>query len=77
MQNIGTIVMLIGIVLAIGAQLVGAAIAFRSSVLKGVLSLLVPGYILIVLRREGMYGKIVGSWVAGILGMVIATVILS
>jgi hypothetical protein len=77
MQAVGSSAILIGMAVAFVAQIVGAIVVFRVSVLKGVLSLLVPGYILLVLKRQGLYKPIIGAWLAGLLGIVAGTIILS
>jgi len=77
MQNFGTVVVLAGLAIVIIAQIFGAIMVFNVSLLKGVLSLIIPGYFLMVLRREGMYGRVVGSWAFGIVCMIIGTVALS
>jgi hypothetical protein len=77
MQSLGTSVILLGVAVAYIAQLVGAIVVFRASILKGVLSLIIPGYFLFALRRERVYGKVVGAWALGIFGLALGTVILS
>jgi len=77
MQNLGSALILLGIAVAFLAQIVGAILVFRASILKGVLSLLIPGYFLLALRREELYGLVVGAWAIGILGLVLGTVLLS
>lgn len=77
MQAVGSSAILIGMAVAFLAQILGAIVVFRVSVLKGVLSLLVPGYILVVLKRQGLYKPIVDAWLAGLLGIVAGTIILS
>jgi hypothetical protein len=77
MQSLGTTVILLGMAIAFLAQIVGAILVFRISILKGVLSLIVPGYFLFALRREGLYGRIVGAWAIGIAGLAVGTIMLS
>ena len=77
MQSVGTLSIMIGIVVVALAQIVGAILVFRSDVLHGVFSLLIPGYFLFALKRQGLYKQVIGAWLAGILGLVIGTVILS
>jgi hypothetical protein len=76
-QNIGTVTILAGIAIATLAQIVGAVVVFRSSLLKGVLSLLIPGYFLFALRSRGWYGRIVGTWGVGIAAVALGTVLSS
>ena len=77
MESLGSTVILLGMAIALLAQIVGAILVFRVSILKGVLSFIVPGYFLFALRREGLYGRIVGAWALGILGVAAGTIILS
>lgn len=77
MQSLGTTVILLGMAIAFLAQIVGAILVFRISILKGVLSLIVPGYFLFALRRGGLYGRIVGAWAVGIAGLAAGTIMLS
>ena len=77
MQTVATVSIMVGIAVAVLAQLVGALLVFRMSILKGVFSLLIPGYFLFALMRQGLYKPVVGAWLAGIIGMVVGTVILS
>lgn len=77
MHNFGTVVILLGLAIVIIAQIVGAIMVFSVSILKGIFSLVIPGYFLMALRREDMYGRIVGGWAFGIFCMIIGTVVLS
>jgi hypothetical protein len=77
MHGLATAMILLGIAVAFLAQIVGAILVFRASILKGVLSLLIPGYFLFALRRQGLYNSVMGFWLAGILGLAVGTVMLS
>jgi hypothetical protein len=77
MQALGTSLIMFGIGIAVLAQIAAAILTFRASVLKGVLSLIVPGYMFFALYRQGTYAYVVGAWSLGILGLVAGTVILS
>jgi hypothetical protein len=77
MHSFGTLCVLLGMLIAILAQIVGAALIFRSDILKGILSLAVPGYVLFALHREGSYRKIIAAWGMGLLGLAIGTILLS
>lgn len=76
-ENLGKLTLLSGAAVAIFAQIVGAGVAFRASFTDGVLSLIVPGYLLFTLNRSQVYWKIVGTWMVGILGIVLGTILLS
>jgi hypothetical protein len=77
MHNFGIVVILLGLAIVTIAQIVGAIMVFSVSILKGIFSLVIPGYFLMALRREDMYGRIVGGWAFGIFCMIIGTVVLS
>ena len=77
MHNFGSGIILFGLATVMLSQLWGAIMVFSVSILKGILSLLIPGYFLFALRREGMYGRVVGSWGLGIVCMAIGTFVLS
>jgi len=59
------------------AQIGGAVLVFRFDTLKGVLSVIIPGYFLSALRQAGVYWRVVGIWGFGILGMAIGTILMS
>jgi hypothetical protein len=77
MHSFGSGIILFGFAIMILAQIVGAIMVFGVSILKGIFSLVIPGYFLFILRREGMYGPVIGSWAFGIFCMVIGTAVLS
>lgn len=66
-----------GLGLVFFAQLLGVALLFGVSVVKGMLGFFVPGYWLFALRREGMYWGVVGMLMLGFvvyaLGIVLAS----
>ncbi|MEO8670569.1 MAG: hypothetical protein ABI411_04580 [Tahibacter sp.] len=66
-----------GFAMMAGSQLSGSIMLFRSSFVRGALSLLVPGYFLVGLKRSGIYWTIIGPWSAGIAFIVIGTMLLS
>ncbi|MCB1559625.1 MAG: hypothetical protein KDI75_00750 [Xanthomonadales bacterium] len=66
-----------GFLIALLAQLVGAIMAFRGGAQEGVLSLLVPGYVLFALKRSGGYRLFVGIYFAGIASVAAGTIALS
>ena len=77
MDNLGTLFALGGFIVAALAQLGGAVIAFRLSVIDGVLSLLVPGYVLFAAKRSGVYWQVAGAWLGGIAAVAVGAVLLS
>ena len=77
MENIGKAILFSGMGLAVIAQIAGVFVVFRSSIISAVLSLVVPGYVLIALPRSEAYWKIVGTYLAGLLGVIVGTIVLS
>lgn len=77
MHTFGSITLIAGMAIAFLAQIAGAILVFRSSIVKGLLSLTIPGYFLFALRRQGIYKQVVGSWGVGILGMIMGTILMS
>lgn len=77
MQNIGSGFILLGFAITVLAQIVGAIMVFNVSFVKGVLSLAIPGYFIVTLRREGFYRAIIGSWLFGLVCIATGTILLS
>jgi hypothetical protein len=77
MQSVGTASLAIGMVVASLAQIIGAALIFRTSVVQCALSLTIPGYFFLALKRHGLYKPVIGTWLVGVLGVVAGTIILS
>jgi hypothetical protein len=73
--TIPAVMILIGFSLAIGAQGVGMVMLFRRSFIDGVLALLLPGYFLFALERNGLYRSIVGVWALGLLLIAAGTIV--
>jgi hypothetical protein len=67
----------LGFGLVVVAQIVGVILVFGKSLGKGLLSVVVPGYFIFALRREGLYWKVVGAWLLGILFIVAGTLVYS
>jgi hypothetical protein len=76
-ESIAEVMLLGGMAITCFAQIIGMVLVVRLSILKGVLSLVVPGYFLFILRHNGIYWKVVGLWLAGIMGIVLGTILLS
>jgi hypothetical protein len=66
-----------GLGIAALAQLAAAVIAFRVSALQGMLALFIPGYVLLVAKRHGVYWKIVGPWLGGLVVFAVGSILLS
>lgn len=65
-----------GMLVAAVSQVVGF-ILLMNDPLKALLALIVPGYALFALNREGYYAEVVGSYMLGAMGLVVGTVLLS
>jgi hypothetical protein len=76
-ETVGTYLLFGGLIIAALAQVVAAVIAFRLSALQGVLALFVPGYVLLVAKRCGVYWQIVGPWLGGLVASGVGSVLLS
>ena len=55
----------VGIVVLYFAQITGAVLAFQAGWVAGWLSLLIPGYVFVCLKREGNYWPVAGGWLLG------------
>ena len=60
-----------------GAQIIGSLLLFRYSFERGALTLLFPGYLLIGLKRSGIYWQVMGPWCFGVVLVVVGTILLS
>lgn len=58
---------LVGFIVLAFAQITGAVLAFQVSLVAGWLSLLIPGYVFLCLKREGGYWPVVGGWLLGVI----------
>ena len=67
----------IGFIVVVGSQLVGSILMFNVSFVQGGLSLFVPGYIYIALRRNKLYMPVMGAWFIGLLAIVAGTILLA
>ncbi len=70
-------IILIGFIVVVGSQLVGSILMFNVSFVQGGLSLFVPGYIYIALRRNKLYEPVMGTWFIGLLAIVAGTILLA
>ena len=69
--------LLVGMAVAVTAQLYVVLKAFAVSTVKGVLCLVIPGYALLIAKRHGFYGKFLLAYIAGILGIAVGAGMLS
>ncbi|QBB72182.1 hypothetical protein ELE36_18435 [Pseudolysobacter antarcticus] len=70
-------IIVIGFIVVLGSQLVGSILMFNVSFVQGGLSLFVPGYIYIALRRNKLYVPVMGTWFVGLLAIVVGTILLA
>lgn len=77
MEMFGKELVIVGFALVALVQVVASVIAFRVSFTGEMSSLMVPGYLLVAMRRVGYYWKFVAAWGAGILAIIVGTVVLS
>ena len=56
---------MVGVGIAAFAQITCAVLAFQASRAAGWLSLLVPGYVLVCVKREGSYWPVAAGWLLG------------
>lgn len=71
MHTFGTTILLSGIAVMVLAQLYATVMVFVVNPLKGILCLIIPGYVLFVAKREGFYRKFLIMFAAGALGLII------
>ena len=57
MEMLGKELIVGGFALSAFAQLIASTIAFRASFVQGMYSLIIPGYLLVTMRRTGHYWK--------------------
>jgi hypothetical protein len=77
MEVVGKGLLVGGFALMALAQVTAAIIAFRDSFTEGMSSLMIPGYLLVAMRRAGFYWTFFAVWGAGVLAIVVGTVALS
>lgn len=77
MEMLGKELIIGGFALMGIAQIVAAIIAFRFSLVAGMYSLTVPGYLLVAMRRAGYYWRFFAVWGTGVLAIIVGTVALS
>jgi hypothetical protein len=66
-----------GLVVAYLAQLLSAIALFRTSFSDGLLALIVPGFFVVPLRRQGHYNWFIGIFALGLLCLALGTILLS
>jgi hypothetical protein len=77
MHTFGTVALLLGMFLLIAAQLYVTAMTFKINPRRGMLCFVIPGYALLVAKRNGFYGKFLAAFGLGFLGLVTGGGILS
>ena len=76
MEALARILILFGIASSFLAQFIGMVLAFKDSVLKGILIFIIPSYIILALKANGHYFKVIGLWLAGIVVMIAGIAVL-
>ena len=77
MHTFGVTALLSGLLIAFIAQMYLTAMIFKVEPGKAFISLFIPGYIFLLAKRNGLYGKFLVSYVLGLIIFVIGGVILS
>ena len=77
MEIFGKQLIIVGFALVALVQVVASVKAFKVSFAEGFWSLVVPGYLLVAMRRAGYYGRFFAVWGAGVVAIVIGTIALS
>jgi len=71
------VLIILGFVVVLGSQFVGSIALFRFGFERGALALLLPGYLLIGLKRSGIFWQVMGPWCVGVLMVVLGTILLN
>jgi hypothetical protein len=71
MEDIAKTLILSGIAAGFIAQFIGMFLVLSSSVIKGILTFIIPGYIFLALKENGHYYKVIGIWLAGVIAMIV------
>lgn len=77
MEDIAKVLILSGMALSMLAQIVGMFLIFSVSVMKAFFCLIIPGYIFLALKQHGYYKQVIGTWLLGVVLLVIGMSILS
>jgi hypothetical protein len=73
----GRYLILGGMLVLLLSQVLGFALLLACDVGKAIIALVVPGYGLFALRREGHYLLVVGAYCTGALALAMGTILLS
>jgi tetrahydromethanopterin S-methyltransferase subunit B len=77
MEGIWVTVVVLGLLASALAQLTAAALCFSVSPGKGLVSLVVPGYLFVGIRQHQYYRPVIGLWVVGLLAITAGTIALT
>jgi hypothetical protein len=77
MQSFWVMLVVAGLATMMVAQLIASALCFRVSALKGLASLVVPGYLFVGIRQTAYHLRVVSLWACGIVAMTAGTIALS
>ena len=76
-RRIAKLLALGGIWVLYTSQVVAALYVFTRSFAQGMLSLVVPGYFVLALRRSKAFYPVVVSWLLGVIALAAGTILLS
>ncbi|MDE2257217.1 MAG: hypothetical protein KGK05_05580 [Xanthomonadaceae bacterium] len=71
------LLIIVGIVVALGSQIIGSFALFRFGFERGALALLLPAYLPFALKRSGIFWAVMGPWCLGILFILAGTILLN
>jgi hypothetical protein len=77
MQNVRVMLVVAGLATTMVAQLLASALCFRLSPIKGIASLVVPGYLFVGIKQTAYHWRVVSLWACGILAIIAGTIALS
>jgi hypothetical protein len=77
MQHFWVMLVTAGLATTMVAQIFASALCFRLSPMKGIASLVVPGYLFVGIRQTAYHLRVVGLWGCGLAAIIAGTIALS
>lgn len=77
MEGIWVTAVVLGLLASALAQLTAAFLCFSLSPGKGLVSLVVPGYLFVGIRQHRYYRPVIGLWIVGLVAIVAGTIALT
>ena len=71
------LLIVVGIAVTLGSQIIGSFILFRFGFERGALALLLPAYLPIALKRSGIFWQVMGPWCLGVVSIITGTILLN